>query len=158
MIFLSNFFQILIYAIGAYIIYQFGILWMFLYLAFVLFLEINLLRKSCVDCYYYGKNCAFGKGKICSLFFKKGNPEKFPYRKITCKDILPNFMVSLIPIISAIVLLVINFNWLLLTLVIILFLLTFLGNSFIRGSIACKHCKQRQIGCPAEQLFNKNKK
>jgi hypothetical protein len=38
------------------------------------------------------------------------------------------------------------------------FLLTFIGNGLVRGSLACKYCKQREIGCPAEQLFNKKKK
>jgi hypothetical protein len=28
----------------------------------------------------------------------------------------------------------------------------------IRGSIACKYCKQRELGCPAEQMFAKKKK
>jgi hypothetical protein len=42
-------------------------------------------------------------------------------------------------------------------LVIMLVLLSTIGNSFVRGSLACRYCKQRDLGCPAEQLFNKNK-
>ncbi|MFH1684097.1 MAG: hypothetical protein ABIA67_04360 [Candidatus Margulisiibacteriota bacterium] len=26
---------------------------------------------------------------------------------------------------------------------------------YLRGSLACKFCKQRELGCPAEQLFSK---
>jgi hypothetical protein len=120
-------------------------------------LEIRVMKRSCVNCYYYGKYCAFGKGKISSLFFKKGTPKAFLKRKISWKDILPDFLVSIIPLIAGIVLLILNFNWLLLILIVLLAILTSAGNSFVRGSLACKFCKQREIGCPAEQLFNKRK-
>ena len=154
-IILANALQISIYAIGAFIINLLGTFWLVFYLMFLVYLEIKLLKRGCVNCYYYGKRCAFGKGKICSLFFRKGNTKKFVNNKITWKDILPDFMVSIIPAITGIVLLIINFNWLLLALVILLFLLTSFGNGLVRGSLACKYCKQRKIGCPAEKLFNK---
>jgi hypothetical protein len=32
------------------------------------------------------------------------------------------------------------------------------GNAMLRGSLACKYCKQKELGCKAEQLFNKGKK
>ncbi|MDD5132856.1 MAG: hypothetical protein PHD81_04050 [Candidatus Nanoarchaeia archaeon] len=156
--FISNFISIAIYLIGVFIISQIGLIWLGLYLLYILWLEIKLMKKSCVNCYYYGKCCAFGKGKLSSLFFKKGNPNEFLKRKITWKDILPDFLVALIPLIIGIILIILNFNWLLLILIILLIILTSFGNGFVRGSLACKYCKQRKIGCPAEQLFNKNKK
>jgi len=151
----SNLLQLSIYAIGAYIIALAGYAWLFLFLAYVVWLEVRLLKRSCVNCYYYGKRCAFGKGKLCSLFFRKGSAEKFAQDKITWKDILPDFMVSIIPFVLGIVLLVLKFDWMLLALVILLFLLASFGNGLVRGSLACKHCKQRELGCPAEQLFNR---
>ncbi|MFH0832854.1 MAG: hypothetical protein V1900_03995 [Candidatus Aenigmatarchaeota archaeon] len=120
-------------------------------------MESNVLRRSCVNCYYYGKLCGFGKGKVCSLFFKKGNPKKFIKDKITWKDIIPDFMVFIFPLIGGIILLVRSFNWILLILIAVLLSLSFAGNAFIRGSFACKYCKQREIGCPAEKLFMKKK-
>ena len=66
-------------------------------------------------------------------------------------------MVSIIPIIVGVILLIVNFNWLLLSMVLLLLLLTSMGNGLIRGSVACKYCRQREIGCPAEQLFNRDK-
>jgi hypothetical protein len=155
---ISNFVSIAIYLIGAFIISQIGLIWLGAYLLYILGLEIRLMRRSCVNCYYYGKYCAFGKGKLSSLFFKKGNPHKFIKDKITWKDILPDFLVSIIPLIVGVILLILNFNWLFLILIVLLVTLTFAGNGFIRGSLACKYCKQREIGCSAEQLFNKNKK
>jgi hypothetical protein len=157
-IIVSNLVSIAIYLIGAYIIFQLGIIWLLIYLLYIFGLEIRLLKRSCVNCYYYGKFCAFGKGKISSWFFKKGSSHNFLKDKITWKDILPDFLVSIIPLIVGIILLILNFNWLILSLIVVLVVLTSVGNGFVRGSLACKFCKQKEIGCPAEQLFNKSKK
>ena len=155
-IIVSNILQLSILTIGVIIIKPLGTIWVLIYLAYIIFLEIRLLKKSCVDCYYYGKRCAFGKGKLYSLFFKKGNKENFA-GNFTWKDLIPDMLVAIIPLIIGIVTLIINFNWLLLSLVILLFLLVSTGNSLVRGSLACKYCKQRETGCPAEKLFNKEK-
>ena len=72
-------------------------------------------------------------------------------------DIIPDFMVPLIPLIIGIALIIINFRWGLIILVFLLLLLAFPVNGFLRGSIACKYCKQKELGCPAEKLFNKKK-
>jgi hypothetical protein len=157
-IFLSNLVSILIYLIGAFIIYQIGIIWMIVYLLFILILEFRVISGHCVNCYYYGKACAFGKGKISSLLFRKGVMYEFCNKQMTWKDIIPDFMVSLIPVIVGIILLIRNFNLVLLLLVIMLFALTFVGNGIIRSKLACKYCRQRKLGCPAEQLFNKKVK
>jgi hypothetical protein len=157
-VFFSNFVSLAIYSIGACILYQIGLIWLILYLIFIGILEFRLIKGHCANCYYYGKICAFGKGKISNIFFKKGDVNKFCKKQMTWKDILPDFMVSLIPIIIAITLLILRFDWTILILAIVLFLLAFTGNGFVRGSLACKYCKQRKLGCPAEQLFNKNVK
>ena len=155
---ISNLVSILIYLTGAFIISQIGLIWLGLYLVYIIWLEIRVMKKSCINCYYYGKYCAFGKGKISSLFFKKGNSSKFVNRKITWKYILPDFLVSIVPLMVGIVLLILNFNWPILLSIILLVVLASFGNGFVRSSLACKFCKQREIGCPAEQLFRKNKK
>jgi hypothetical protein len=155
---IANLVQLSIYVIGAVIIGMVGPVWLLLFVAYIVFLELRLLKRSCVNCYYYGKRCAFGKGKLCSLFFKRGDPNRFVGRKITWKSILPDFMVSIIPFIVGIAILIMNFSLTVLILVISLFLLTSIGNGLVRGSLACKYCKQRELGCPAEQLFNKKVK
>ena len=157
-IILSNLLQFLIYLIGAYILYLFGIIWVFLYIIYIFLLEIRLLKKSCINCYYFGKLCAFGKGKASSIFFKKGNPKKFIEYQIRWIDIIPDFLVFIIPMVLGVYLILTKFNFIILTLVVLLFLFGSVGNGIIRGSIACKYCKQREIGCPAEKLFNKSKK
>jgi hypothetical protein len=113
---------------------------------------------DCVNCYYYGKICAFGKGKLSSIFYPKGQPEQFRQKKITWRDIVPDFLVFMIPVLAGILLLIQEFTWIILILIIALFLLGFLGNALVRGQLACRYCKQREIGCPAEQLFDKKNK
>jgi hypothetical protein len=39
-------------------------------------------------------------------------------------------------------------------LLVVLVFLSLAGNAIIRGSFACKYCRQREIGCPAEKLFS----
>jgi hypothetical protein len=155
---LANLVSISIYAIGAYILAGFGILFAILYLLYCLWLEIGILRRSCVDCYYYGKVCGLGKGKLCTLLFKKGDPQKFVEKEITWAHILPDFMVFIIPLVGGIILLIRDFTWFLVALLALLLILSFGGTAVIRGSFACKYCKQREIGCPAEQLFGGKEK
>jgi hypothetical protein len=45
------------------------------YLLYALGLEVRLLRTGCVDCAYYGKACAFGKGRLCAIAFEQGDPQ-----------------------------------------------------------------------------------
>lgn len=157
MVIISNFVSLSIYFIGGFLIYQIGFLWLVLYILYILILESKLLKGHCVDCYYFGKTCVFGKGRLSGFLFKRGKPAKFIKNKITWKDIIPDFLVSVIPMVVGIFLLIINFSWLILFLLILLFILGFLGNSFVRGQLACKYCQQREIGCPAQKLFEKTK-
>jgi len=152
-----NAFSIAIWLAGAYIIWQALGIWVVLYLAFILALEVRLIRGHCPDCYYYGKRCANGAGKLSSLLFKKGNPASFCKRQMSWKDILPDFMVSVIPMAIGGALLFLNFSWIILGLVILLFVLSFPGNAFVHGKLVCRYCRQRELGCPAEKLFSKKK-
>lgn len=157
MVILSNFVAISIYATGAYILAGFGVFVSILYLLYCLWVEIGILRKSCVDCYYYGKMCGVGKGKLCSMFFKKGDPKLFIEKEITWSAVLPDFMIIIFPMVGGIILLVRDFSLFLLAIMVLLLLLFSGGNAVIRGSLMCKYCKQREIGCPADRLFNKDK-
>jgi len=78
--------------------------------------------------------------------------------KITWEDIVPDFLVFIIPVLAGIVLLIQEFTLIILILILSLVLLGFLGNALVRGQLACRYCKQREIGCPAQQLFDTTKK
>jgi hypothetical protein len=144
-----------VYVIGAYILKGLGIWFSVVYIIYCVWIEFRLLKYSCVDCYYYGKLCGLGRGKMCPCLFKKGDPERFANKEISWADLVPDFMVSILPAIGAVVLLIKDFSWLILLLLIVLLALWFGGNAIIRGSFACKYCKQRETGCPAERLFSK---
>jgi len=155
---ISNLVSLLIYVIGAYILYRFSLIWAVIYVLFILLLEFRLISRHCTDCYYYGKTCAFGKGYLSSLVFPRGRPERFNQKKISLLDIVPDFLVFIVPVLAGFVLLVLEFSWIILGLIIILVLLGFFGNALVRGQLACRHCHQKELGCPAEQMFNKTKK
>jgi hypothetical protein len=143
-----------IYAIGAYVLAR---LWIWLlapYLLYVLWLEVRLLRDACVDCVYYGTTCALGKGGLCALAFERGDPHRFADRQISWWEMLPDLLVSILPLMGGIVLLVLDgWDWLIAVLLVVLLVLASAGTGFVRGSLACKHCRQREIGCPAYDLF-----
>ena len=92
------------------------------------------------------------------LVFPKGQTEEFGKMKITWEDIVPDFLVFIIPVLAGIVLLIQEFTLIILILILSLVLLGFLGNALMRGQLACRYCKQREIGCPAQQLFDTTKK
>jgi hypothetical protein len=154
-VFLSNLVSILIYSSGFIITYRLSWILATFYLIYILALEYRLLSTHCTNCYYWGKTCGFGKGRLSSLFFKKGDPLKFCSAKISWKDMIPDLLVSLVPLITVIILLIIKFDLFLLMTAILLIGLSTSGNAFIRGNLTCKYCKQRESGCPADKLFSK---
>jgi hypothetical protein len=147
--------NISVYISGAYLMASLGGIFVALYVLYCLLMEIRILMMSCRDCYYYGKLCAFGKGKLCSLIFKKGSPERFLNKKITCLNLIPDFLVSLIPLAVGVFYSVQNFSWLRLFFIFVLVILAFPVTGYMRRAISCKYCRQRETGCPAVQLFAK---
>ena len=148
--------NISIYIVGAYLIAPLGKIFVALYLLYCLWMEIRVLIMSCRACFYYGRLCAFGRGKICSLLFKKGSPEGFKMKKITWINLVPDFLVSLIPLVIGGFYLIQSFTWLRLSLIVVLVIIAFPVTGFVRRSISCKFCRQKEMGCPAVQLFAKN--
>ncbi|MBN1166860.1 MAG: hypothetical protein JXA44_06980 [Methanospirillaceae archaeon] len=154
----SNLISLLIYVIGVYILSLYSPFPAILYLCFIGILEFRLICRHCTDCYYFGKVCAFGKSRLSSLLCKPGHPERFSQKKCSGADIVPDLLVFLIPLLAGLLYLAINLSWIIVLLVLTLFILGFLGNALVRGNVACRHCRQREIGCPAEQLFDTSKK
>jgi len=152
---LANVVTLAIYATGTYLLWGLGLWWAVLYLLYCGWMEWRLLTKSCVNCYYYGKICGFGKGKLCSLVLKQGDPKQFGAGTFSWRDLIPDFGVLVFPAVGAIISLFGAFRWGTLGLLVILLVLCLAGNAVVRGSFACRYCKQRELGCPAEKLFNK---
>ena len=86
---IANILILLVYISGAYIMFRLHWITGVLYIAFLMFLEFSIYKEGCKYCFYYDGLCAFGKGKIAKLFFKKGDPKKFCERQIKWKDFIP---------------------------------------------------------------------
>jgi hypothetical protein len=98
-----------------------------------------------------------GKGKLCSWLFKKGDPRKFNAQTISWTGMLPDFLVLVGPVLGGIILLFQNVTWLLLGALALLIVLSTSGNAIARGSLVCKYCRQKELGCPAAKLFGVKK-
>jgi hypothetical protein len=157
-VFLSNLVSLIIYGLGFVIMFRLGLIFSILYLVYVSIFEFRLIRYHCTKCFYYGKTCGFGKGRLSSIFFKRGDGSRFCADVMSWKDIIPDLLISLIPVCVGITLLFFKFNFVLLFAILLLIAFTTTGNGFIRGKLTCRYCKQKELGCPAEKLFNKNKK
>ncbi len=154
---LSNLLSLSIYGLGIFIINRLGWAFSLLYLFYIFIFEYRLLRFHCTKCYYWGKTCGFGKGRLSSWIFKKGDSSKFCMKTMTWKDMIPDILITLLPLITGIILLISKFDLILLFALLLIIILTTFGNGLIRGSYSCKYCKQKELGCPAELLFNKGK-
>jgi hypothetical protein len=152
---ISNLVSILIYASGLVIMLRSGWLPAIFYMTFVIALEYRLISKHCVNCYYWNKTCGFGKGRVSAFFFKQGDSLKFCEKEMSWKELIPDLLISLIPLMAGIVLMIIRFDFVLFFASILLITLPTFGNAFIRGNLTCRYCKQRETGCPAEKLFNR---
>ena len=71
---------------------------------------------------------------------------------------IPDLLVSLIPFVIGIIILISKFDSMLLSALLMLVVLTTTGNGYIRGILTCRYCKQGELGCPADLLFNKGNK
>jgi hypothetical protein len=144
-----------IYALGAAIVARLGWALLVPYLALPLYLEVALLTKSCPRCFYYGKRCFSGKGLLSALICRRRDPAEFAAREITWLSLLPDLLVTLIPLAVGVVLSIRRFEWTLVGAVVGLMVLAFPGTGFVRSRLACCHCRQRLLGCPAENLFRR---
>jgi len=68
---------------------------------------------------------------------------------------IPDMLVFILPTLAGIFILLSNFSWLILSLILILLMLSLMGNALVRG-LTCNKCKQSDLGCPAQDLFQEN--
>jgi hypothetical protein len=156
---LANILILAVYVAGAYIMFRLSLITGILYVAYLVFFELHYFKEGCSCCFYYGKLCAFGKGIVAAKFFKKGDPKKFCERKLSFKDFIPQILVVLIPLIVGIALLISRgFNLLILIAMIYPVFSWFVINPILYGKLACIHCKQGSICCPALNFFIKKEK
>ena len=145
------------YAVGFYLLYLIDPLFAGFWIIYLLALEFSVLKEGCCCCYYYGKRCYSGRGLLAPFLVKRENPRKFCTRKVTWKNLLPHVLVNLIPLITGIYLLIKEFDYFILGLALVPILMWFLVSPLLFGKLACPHCKQGRICCPANEFFGKKK-
>ena len=152
---LSNLVSLSIYGLGFVVIFRLGLIFSIIYLMYAFILEYRLIKYHCVNCYYYGKTCGFGRGRLSSLLFENGDVSRFCIKEMTFKDMIPDILISLIPFVIGIALLTVKFEFFLLFTLLLMLILSTIVSAYIRGTLTCKYCKQKELGCPADKLFNK---
>src|SRR4030043_477836 len=82
-----------------------------IYLTIALLMVFIVLRwLVCTNCYYYGRGCPIGGGKLSALLFKQGSIEKFSKSPGVKLAPITYGMLSLIPLVLVIVALVKDFT------------------------------------------------
>ncbi len=119
--------------------------WIFLSVALIMVFVV-LRRLVCTNCYYYGKWCPIGWGKLTALLFKQGSIEKFSKSPGVKLAPLTYGLISLIPLILVIIALVKDFT--VPELVVLILLLMVSGYSAVGNrKKSCANCKMKTI-CP----------
>src|SRR4030042_5482935 len=118
-----------------------------IYLTIALLMVFVVLRwLVCTNCYYYGKWCSTGWGKLTALLFKKGSVDKFSKSAGIKLAPLTYGMLSLIPLILVVIALVKDFT--VPKLVVLILLLLISGYSAVGNrKKSCANCKMKTI-CP----------
>jgi hypothetical protein len=153
--FFSALVAISVYALGAYVLSGTTLLTTCLYIASCALLEVMVLKRSCVHCYYYGRVCGRGKGMLASLLFRRGDPRLFVERQLCWWGIAPELMATLLPLMGGGFLLLEQFTWGTLGAMATMVVLSLGGNVLVRRSYACKYCKQKELGWPALAMLSR---
>jgi len=115
-----------------------------LYALFLIIMLLLVLRKHlCAHCYYYGKLCSTGWGKLSVLMFGENSGN---YQLGVKLAGVTWILVTAIPIVGIILALVLEYSPSNLTFLILFILLT--PVNFVSHRKACEKCKMRFI-CPA---------
>jgi len=147
-----------IYIAGAYVMFRLHLIMGIIYILYLVLLEFFVYKGACPHCYYYGKVCFSGRGKLAKILYKKGDPKEFCKREMKFKDFVPQLIVVAVPVIVGIALLF-SRGFHVLTLIAVLYpvLNWFAINPILYGKLACPHCKQGSICCPALKFFGNKK-
>ncbi|HEY49957.1 MAG TPA: hypothetical protein G4O13_07925 [Dehalococcoidia bacterium] len=122
-----------------------------IYLAIAMIMVYGVLRwLVCTNCYYYGKWCPIGWGKLCALFFRQGSIDKFGTGIGVKLAPMTYGLLSLAPLVLVIIALVRDFTVPKLVILILLLLVSMYSGSIGRKK-SCAHCKMR-LACPGSAV------
>ena len=146
------------YLLGALVLFVIHPVLGFLFLVLAIFTIIVSMKLRCTHCYYLGKYCNFGLGKLAAILFKKGELKEFRNPKKVVPTAILSFGTMLLPVIAGIGLIVFDFSLINIGLLLVYILLGIMPNFFVRGNF-CEKCMQGQLGCPSyEQMIKSRQK
>jgi hypothetical protein len=146
-IFLGNLLMVIWIALGTIACYFFNsvVAWIYLGVA-VLMVFVVLRGLVCVNCYYYGKWCPTGWGKLSALLFKQGDIEKFG-ESIGLKLAPVTYgLLTLVPLVLGTISAVQHFSAVKPVVLAAILVIGFYSGSVARKS-ACAQCKMK-LCCP----------
>lgn len=118
-----------------------------IYFAFAIIMVYVVLRKLvCTNCYYYGKLCAMGWGKLSALLFKKGNIKDFKTSIGVKLAPLTYGLLSIIPLILVVISIFLGFSIFKIVILVLLLLVSFYSGAISRKK-TCAECKMKLM-CP----------
>jgi len=118
-----------------------------IYLVVAVSLVFLVLRwLVCTNCYYYGKWCPIGWGKLAAILFKQGSIEKFSKSPGVKLAPVVYGLLSLVPLIFIIVALVKEFTAPKIIVLVLLLAVSYYSAVGNRRK-SCSNCKMRTI-CP----------
>ncbi|MFX0124475.1 MAG: hypothetical protein ACFFAE_12605 [Candidatus Hodarchaeota archaeon] len=149
---------IISYLLGTLVLYVLHPVLGILFLLLAVFTIIVSMKLRCTHCYYHGKFCNFGLGKLAAVLFKKGESTEFKNPKKFVPTAILSFGTMLLPIFAGIGLILFDFSLVNLGLLLLYILFGILPNFFVRGNF-CNKCMQGQLGCPSyEQMIKGRQK
>jgi hypothetical protein len=141
---------------GVVVLAQLGIWVAAGYLVLLALTVYGMLAFVCARCYYYGRRCATGVGKVVALFFKKGREEEFGHTASQKVVMLLLVIALLLPLVGGIASLVVGYSTLRLVLLVAWVALLVAGLA-PHPRLVCSHCKLAEKGCcPIGKLVLRN--
>ena len=144
---IENLFIFLWLVVGTILCRAFSQLAGWLYLAFGLIMVLVVMRiLVCKNCYYHGKQCHTGWGKLSAVYCKQGELNRFGCGIDGVTPPIFYGLMALAPLIFGIISMVQSF--LISTMIVlIIFLLIVVISSFVLRKKACAICKMKNL-CP----------
>lgn len=121
------------------------IAWIYLPVAFVTVFVV-LRRLVCTKCYYYGKWCPIGWGKLAALLFKQGNVEDFGQGIGVKLAPMTYGLLTLVPLVCTVVSMIQDFTIPKVVVLVGLVLFSVYSGAISRRR-SCQNCKMR-LACP----------
>jgi len=146
-IIIRNLFDVLCYALAVWLLHDFGIWVVGIYIAFSIAMIVISWRDRCTFCCYYGTLCPSGAGWFAAKFFERGDPKD---QAEAGKSLSFTSLIWSLPVIGGSVMVVLDFTYFNLAMLALFFILRFGISERIAVSLGCRKC-QAKSDCAAYQ-------